>query len=239
MKKVLVALAAASLFATSAWAASFVNGGFETGDFSGWTKGGGAYYGSYYPSGDPGKSAIVSTGTDPYTGNNLNMVYSGNYSARVNNYDWGYHYSTISQTVTNWTDPNIYFAYAAVLEDPGHAYPGHMRVTLKDETTNTNLYDVYFDYYTAGSVLGNAEWHHYGYWGYTDWQVVQLDTSAVMGDDLTLTLLASDCAYGGHGGYAYLDGFGAVPPTVPEPSTVALLGLGLAGIAVARKRMRK
>lgn len=239
MKKVLAVLAAASLFATSAWAASFVNGGFETGDFSGWTKGGGAYYGSYYPSGDPGKSAIVTTGTDPYTGNNLNMVYSGNYSARVNNYDWGYHYSTISQTVTNWTDPNIYFAYAAVLEDPGHAYPGHMRVTLKDETTNTNLYDVYFDYYTAGTVLGNAQWHHYGNWGYTDWQVVQLDTSAVMGDDLTLTLLASDCAYGGHGGYAYLDGFGAVPPTVPEPSTVALLGLGLAGIAIAGKRMRK
>ena len=105
-------------------AASFVNGGFEDGTFNGWTKDGGTYQsGTYYPSADPGKSAIVGTGVDPISG--LNTVYNGSYSARVNNFDNYYHYSTITQTVTNWTDPSIYFAYAAVIEDPGHDYAGN------------------------------------------------------------------------------------------------------------------
>lgn len=243
MKKLLY-VAALSLLVSPAWADSFVNGGFESGDFTGWTQDGGRYNwgGSYSYTGDPGKSAVVSAGLDPYTGNNLNMVYSGNYSARVNNYDWNYHFSTISQTVNDWSDTSIYFAYAAVLEDPGHAYAGHMRVSLFDETTGNYLYDTYFDYYTADTVLGAAQWNTYGNWGYTNWQVVQLDTSAVQGHDLTLTLLASDCGAGGHGGYAYLDGFGAAPPPpgVPEPTTMLLFGTGLAGLAaVGRRRARK
>lgn len=201
-----VALVGLCLCSGPVLADSFVNGGFESGDFTGWTLDGGKYqYGSYSNNGDPGKSAVVSPGLDPKTNNNLNMVYGGSYSARVNNSDNGYHYSTISQTVTNWTDNEIYFAYAAVLQDPGHTYAGHMKVTLHDETTNADLYDVYFDYFTAGSVLGDAEWTLYNGWGYTNWQVVDLDVSASIGHDLTLTLLASDCGYGGHGGYASLD----------------------------------
>ena len=55
-------------------------------------------------------------GNDPNVGSLLNRVYSGNYSYRAEDTTWGGYASAITQTVTNWTDNNIFFAWAAVLE---------------------------------------------------------------------------------------------------------------------------
>src|SRR3989339_708271 len=69
------------------------------------------------------------------------------------------------------------------------------------------------DYYSAGTTLPTGTWKDgISGWKYSDWQVVDLDTSAVKGHDLMLTLLASDCAAGGHGGGSYLYGVWAAPP---------------------------
>lgn len=222
--------------ASPAFAGTFTNGGFEDGTFNGWTQGSGWWSGgwplhpdNYLPGGSSydisaNASTIVSQGLDPIVGSNLVTVYNGVHAARVNDWYNNYSVSVISQTVTNYTDPHIYFAWAAVLESShGSTDSDNFTLLLTDDTSHAVLYQVSYNSYDNGSIF-----HPYGNWFYTDWQVQDLDVSALQGHDFTLTLLGSDCPYGGHAGYVYLDGFGGTipPPTTPEPGTLALFGSG-------------
>ena len=91
---------------------------------------------------------------------------------------------------------------------------------------------------------------------YSNWNVVHVDTSAVTGDTLVLTVMAYDCALGGHGGYAYVDSFQPTAPvpnpgitvnnieaatldSVPEPGSFVLVGLGMASMALVIRKKRK
>jgi len=237
--KAALVLTCSLALASPALAGSFVYGGFETGDFTGWTQGAG-YWNGYWPIIPtdflPGgtnydmyynASGIVTPGFDPVVGSLLNQVYSGSYAARVNNSYNNNSVSVISQTVANYTDPFIYFAWAAVLESSHYSTDSdNFTLMLTDDTKGTTLYLVSYNSYDNGAIF-----KPYGYWFYTDWQVKSLDVSALSGDTFTLTLLGSDCPYGGHAGYVYLDGFGSAPPTVPEPGTLAMIGTG--GVFVA------
>jgi hypothetical protein len=244
-------LAALVLGAGVLRADTFVNGGFEDGTFSSWSQGSGFWTGGLGtltipnysvggPNYNPGyqQSAIVTAGTDANTGGLLNRVYSGTYSARINNNLNDYSVNTIKQTVANYTDQYIFFAWAAVLEDShGVTDSDNFRLTLTDDTTNEILYDVTYNSANAPAGLFNQ----FGVWNWTQWQVQQLDVSARAGHTFTLGLLASDCPYGGHAGYVYLDGFGAqLPPpgdsAVPEPSTYGLMGAAALLTAVAYRR---
>jgi hypothetical protein len=257
MKKTTLVIALMSIgFIGSAQANSFVNGGFEDGNINGWTNGGGSWSSPYTApvnpvtyNGGSGPYAIMNSGSvDPITG--AATVYNGSHSVRLNDSINNYSVSTLRQSVTNYTDNNIYFQWNAVLESShGLTDSDYFSLTLVDTTKGITI--VNRGYGSAGAIGGGTSgvtWTAYGNWFSGGWvlESVDLTTAGVggaslVGDDFTLTVLASDCPYGGHAGYVYLDGFAPVivtpgPNGVPEPGTLALAGLGLLTAAGLRRR---
>lgn len=258
MKLQLLAGVAAMVGLTGmAHADGFYNGGFEAGTTGGWTSGGGYRGGvdnvgmlpsQFLPGGslnnDNGnRGAVVdSSYVDPNLGALLgSTVYSGNYSYRAEDTTNGGYATVISQKVSNYTDANIYFAWKAVLENGGHEEneSALMKLTLTDDTTGQLLISRSYNAGFTGSGV-DSRFASEGSLFYTpSWQVEQLSIDqSLSGHSFTLSLLASDCQPTGHTGYAYLDGFGAVTPPVPEPTTYGMMlaGLGLLGYMARRKK---
>ena len=242
----------ATLCVSSSAFANFINGGFESGNTSGWTIGGGNRTGlgnaainptDFLPGGsryDAGiassHSAVVTAGIADHTDGNLNRVnqtFGGTYSFRAEDTINGGYASVITQRVDNYTDTNIFFAWAAVLEGAhGTDEAATFKLVLRDETAGTDLITRQYNAANSGGGVDSRFTLSSDGFYYTSWQVEQLALdSSIVGHDFTLTLLAADCQFTGHEGEVYLDGFGAIPPPpppIPLPGTLALLGLGLA-----------
>lgn len=244
-----------SLLSGQAMAGSFINGNFEDGTVSGWTLGGGHTQNPtdaldasrYLPGGaayNAALQAITVTDlgtTDAITG--ASTVFSGNHAVRVNDARNDYSVSVISQTVSNFQDNQIAFAWNAVLQDSHGPHDSDaFNLVLRDVTTNTILVN---RSYSSASAPGVFTAYKYNTWYSSGWRTETLDVSAMKGHTFNLSLLATDCPYGAHAGYVYLDGFGAAAPTpgpipaVPEPESYAMVIGGLAVVGSLMRRRRQ
>lgn len=260
---------AASLCLGSAAYAGFNNGGFETGDFTGWTvRQGFNNQGGYIagPSGNADPLANVVWGMQNYWGTApapvvvdkagytdtffplVQSMFEDNKMAKLNDIVGNSHVTQISQTgiidasdfVGGATSADLYINWAGIMDNPGH-YGG---------ADPWFIIDVY-----RGSTLAFEERHYstdpgwvaagiyYGTYDqvYRDSGQVHL-AGLALGEQVTVTLSVADCAWGGHGAYAYLDGIGTSyvppPPGTPDGGLTALLLIpALAGIVALRRRL--
>lgn len=217
--------------------AIFTNGGFEQNSFAGWTLGGGVNPGLLgaepftsasiqITPGAPGPASIVGQFSDPLAPT-IMLPRVGQLTAKLNDENGGALVTTLVQidTLSNADIdpadglPHIRFAFAPVLDDPSHApdEQPYFYVSVKNLADNSIVFEQFAYSGQAGVNFLNGT----GNWKYLEFQNVDavLPLSAI-GQQIELTVIASDCALGGHGGYVYIDGFGSsnVPPPAGAPA---------------------
>ncbi len=197
---------------------------FETGTFAGWQ----ARYG-FHPlwgsqacvtSANPlcpnngfisGRHTIMSgAGFDPVIGPPLKMVYpGGSYSARLGNSVVGGEAEQLEQTFTvSASSTSFTYHYAVVLDDPSHGAADQPFFRIQVYLTSNNTLIPCAQYYVvAGAGIQGFQTKTVGFstirW--KDWSAVTLNLSGYVGQNVTIRFTTSDCNFGGHYGYAYID----------------------------------
>lgn len=248
--------------------AIFQNGGFENGGFASWTVGGGVNNGLVgappftgasvqISPGAAGPSSIVGAGATDPRAPGIVLPRVGQHTAKLNDEAGGALVTTLRQTDTVTAAdidpadglPHIRFAFAPVLDDPNHspAEQPYFYVVVRNLADNSVLFEQFAYSGQAGVQFKDGA----GSWKYLEFQDVDavLPASAI-GQQVELTVVASDCSLGAHGGYVYVDGFGSAevgpggdaptqPQNVPALNTAMLALLAaLLALVPAWKRQR-
>lgn len=240
--------------------ALFINGGFESGGWDGWT----IEYGSvssaptYSPDwsstrADQPAPQIISASSSLDIGQTLDVnPYNGNYMAKINDITGNYHATRISQTDSIGIDDigdTLYVNWGAMLVNPSN-HPDvdqpyfsiqiFQNDTLLDSfAANGNQAATDPSWMVAGSQYSDPLYYRSGQYTFE----LGSDLFSV-GDSIMIQMFVTDCGYGAHGGFAFLDGIGTdyvAPPgggtaPVPEPTTMLLFCSGLAGLVGATRK---
>jgi hypothetical protein len=166
-------------------------------------------------------------GASPNTGTTVNpgIITSGNNFIRINSSYNNNSISRLSKTFSVTAGNAILdLAYISVFAT-GHSCCDGSAFIVRVWSANTNSYISCPSFSTASPGSGCYSVSPYyvagtgavfngnnGSYVYSRWRIVDFDFSAYMGDVLTLEIISSDCLYGGHYGYSYVDArFSASP----------------------------
>lgn len=222
----------------------FVNGGFESGDLSGWTLQTFINNGiGIFPPSSAADLNLASGGTTRTYARNgatesqvpaglsssssLRYPRYGNWAGIVNelgnqqnvNLLWQSHQTTAADV--DPTDGNVHlrFVIAPVLQNPGHgnSQQPYFFVVVTNVTKSLVLFST-FNFSNQAGVPWLTDTNGNVY---TNWQIVDVapgTTGLVIGDTVKVEIYSAGCSLGGHYGHVYVDAFGASLP-----------GLGIAG----------
>jgi hypothetical protein len=236
--------------------ALFTNGGFETGDFTGWNVQYGTVQANSYN--DPRvinwgtansyqAAAKVIDATNTNSGQTLDVnPYVETKMAMINDIIGMYNATRIWQedAITQTDIDNggtVYVDWGAMLVDPGHPVNAEPLFGITVSVNGVAVQSFTADASQhAGWALAGSDGYEPLYYKAGQWSFNL--SSFNLGDNVKVEMFVADCGWGGHGGYAFLDGIGTIPvpnPSVPEPGMLSMLIVGmlsLTGFAASRKR---
>jgi gliding motility-associated-like protein len=153
---------------------------------------------------------VVASNVDPVVGAAIPVVSpgGGNNAMMLGNYNvsgYGASRASISFDVTG-ADNSFTYKYAVVLQDPGvtHTDPErpYFRVKVRDASGNVVPCGD-FEVIAKPPMTGFVAYGNNIY--YKPWTTVSVPLTAYIGQCITIEFTSSDCAQGGHYGYAYVD----------------------------------
>lgn len=109
------------------------------------------------------------------------------------------------------SNTSFFYQFAVVLQDPLHApsEQPYFQITVRDSTGNPvggvcGIYNV-----NATLASSDPSFIQITYAGealyYRKWELVGVDLSSLIGQDITIEFITADCSLSGHFGYAYID----------------------------------